>query len=296
MRAYYNRRIGKDGEPPRLALAEAAKQIAAACDYLEQHGYLQRAFGYHCVDAGAVAGKLGSDVRTHFYLSTGIRVETSVSDFLVKTDAVGFFTLIEFLHDHVAKPDERTGRYHSFSGCGWHFDCRSDQFDVEAARREWRDTTNALLKYYEDGYQLSGDGEIVRLAPDGLDALVEVDAPKASGDTNIKKLRVAVRTFRRGLSSREEQKQAVRDLVDLLEFYRPQVKQHLLSKDESDLFNIANNYAIRHHRTHQKDDYDDAWLSWLFYFYLSTVHLVLGLVHGRQEPSSSPDSDDEIPF
>lgn len=54
----------------------------------------------------------------------------------------------------------------------------------------------------------------------------------------------------------------------------------LLSKHEDDLFNIANNFSIRHHRENQKDDYDDAWLTWLFYVNLSTVHLVLGRVHG----------------
>lgn len=113
------------------------------------------------------------------------------------------------------------------------------------------------------------------------------------------KVETAVRMFRRGLSSREEQKQAVRVLVDLLEFYRPQVKEHLLSQDESELFKIANNYGIRHHRAEQKDDYDDIWLRWLFYFYLSTVHLVLALVHGRQEPPPPPppsSADDDLPF
>jgi hypothetical protein len=75
------------------------------------------------------------------------------------------------------------------------------------------------------------------------------------------------------------------------------VKEQLLSQDESALFNIANNYAIRHHKAEQKDDYDDVWLRWLFYFYLSTVHLVLGLVHGLQEPPPPPVSaDDEVPF
>jgi hypothetical protein len=74
-----------------------------------------------------------------------------------------------------------------------------------------------------------------------------------------------------------------------------------LSKDEADLFNIANNFALRHHRATQRDDYDDAWLTWLFYVYLATTHLVLGRVAGinpfvaAQVPQ--PDHvDDELPF
>jgi len=295
MKAYYNRRVGKDGDPPRLTLAEVSKEIAAGYDHLERLGFLQKSFGYFCVDNGNVAGQHGTDLKTYFYISTGIRIAASVSDFLAATDEVGLFTLIEFLHDHVAKPKERTGRYHDYSGCGWHYDSQSDQFDVEAAQQEWRNTVNARLNYYGDGFELSAVGEVVRLAPNGLASLFETTPPVAAGDTNIAKLGAAVRMFRRGLSSREEQKQAVHVLVDLLEFYRPQVKEHLPKQDESDLFNIANNYAIRHHRVDQKDDYNDAWLRWLFYFYLATVHLVLDLVHGQEEQPPT-DADGEIPF
>ncbi|MGO9835245.1 MAG: hypothetical protein ACLP1X_13615, partial [Polyangiaceae bacterium] len=78
----------------------------------------------------------------------------------------------------------------------------------------------------------------------------------------------------------EKRKQAVRDLVDVLEYHRGAVKVHL-SRDESDLFNVANNFALRHHRPDQKDDYDEAWLTWLFYVYLATVHLVLERVHAK---------------
>jgi len=97
----------------------------------------------------------------------------------------------------------------------------------------------------------------------------------------------------------------VRDLVDVLEFHRAEVKKHL-SKDESDLFNVANNFALRHHRQGQKDDYDDAWLGWLFYLYLATVHLVLARVHGVTslaqpevevpKPDVPKPDDDDIPF
>jgi hypothetical protein len=86
-------------------------------------------------------------------------------------------------------------------------------------------------------------------------------------------------------------------ILSISEFHRPQVKAHLLSKDEAELFSIANNYAIRHHRMDQKDDYADTWLNWLFYLYLSTVHLVLELVHGRKEEASTIlVEDDDIPF
>ena len=48
-----------------------------------------------------------------------------------------------------------------------------------------------------------------------------------------------------------------------------------MKDDEPELFNIANNFGVRHHNQKQKTGYDQAlWLSWMFYLYLSTIHLV----------------------
>lgn len=301
MRNYYNRRVGKGGEPPRLTLAEVTEQLAASYDFLDQQGYLQKSFGYHCVDAGPVAGDYGTDFKTYFYLETGIRVTPPVGSFLEQADETVVFTLVEFLHDHTAKPDERSGRYHSFSGCGWHFDRLDARFDVTAARQEWRDKVNRFLKFYGDGYELSGDGEVVRLVPSGFEDLVQARPQADAGSTNVAKLNNAVRMFRLGLATREQRKQALRELADLLEFYRPQAKTHFRKEDEADLFNIANNFAIRHHNQIQRDEYDEPWLTWIFYTYLATVRVLLHLVHGPAEAEPDPaavadDGDNDIPF
>jgi hypothetical protein len=72
-----------------------------------------------------------------------------------------------------------------------------------------------------------------------------------------------------------------------LEFLRPQIKEVILSQAESDLFNIANNYSIRHHKDGQKQDYDKAiWYNWMFYYYLATIHACLRLI--KKDESQSP--------
>jgi hypothetical protein len=44
---------------------------------------------------------------------------------------------------------------------------------------------------------------------------------------------------------------------------------------EGDLFNIANNFAIRHNNREQRGEYDrEVWLRWMFYVYLATIHAV----------------------
>jgi hypothetical protein len=50
-------------------------------------------------------------------------------------------------------------------------------------------------------------------------------------------------------------------------------------KDESALFELANNFAIRHHNPDQKTNYDRAiWYSWMFHFYLATYHAAIRLL------------------
>jgi hypothetical protein len=59
-----------------------------------------------------------------------------------------------------------------------------------------------------------------------------------------------------------------------------ELKKALNKKDESDLFNIANNFAIRHHNPEQKSNYDEKiWYSWMFHFYLASYHAVIRIIN-----------------
>jgi hypothetical protein len=50
------------------------------------------------------------------------------------------------------------------------------------------------------------------------------------------------------------------------------------------LFNIANNFGIRHHNEKQKTDYDESiWLSWIFYYCLATIHAALRLIEKKEQ-------------
>ena len=64
----------------------------------------------------------------------------------------------------------------------------------------------------------------------------------------------------------------------MLEFRRDQVKAELLSKDERDLFEIANKFAVRHQKADQRRDYDEAYLDWLYWCYLATIELTDRLI------------------
>src|SRR5579863_5049747 len=60
-------------------------------------------------------------------------------------------------------------------------------------------------------------------------------------------------------------------------------------KDESAIFDLANNFAIRHHNPTQKTNYDCAiWYSWIFHFYLATYHAAVRLLIKKERNSKGP--------
>ena len=70
------------------------------------------------------------------------------------------------------------------------------------------------------------------------------------------------RKYRRHSATLDEKKDAVRTLGDILEYLKKEGIT-LPSKDESDLFNILNNFDFRHHNREQKKEYDkEIWYDW----------------------------------
>jgi len=55
----------------------------------------------------------------------------------------------------------------------------------------------------------------------------------------------------------------------------------LAKSDRGALFDIANNFHIRDHDARQKRDYDDFYLDWIFWLYLSAVELMNRIVDGQ---------------
>lgn len=155
-------------------------------------------------------------------------------------------------------------------------------FDKKLGEQIFCDRVNSVLNLYEKPYELSGDGQVLSKIEEGFESIFLAEIP--SSQSNIKgKIKRAINQYRRHASTLDDRRQAVRELVDILELLRPQVKKLLTSKDEDDLFNIANNFGIRHMNDRQKTKYDEAiWLSWMFYFYLSTLHVVTRKIESKK--------------
>lgn len=270
---YYSVRTGKNPLAVKLDLPTVKRLFATIYRSLDGEGYFQEALGYECVDAGFIPGRLGHDLDGVLLLELRKAGMTPIWTRIEGYTEDDLFDIIEFLYENCSKPTQRT--YHSWDSCGWH--CTA--FDREAGRTEFREKANRVLNAYGTGFEISVDGEILELADTGLDGLLEAPVPSIDPSNVEARIEAARRKFRRHRSSVDERRDAIRDLVDVLEYLRPQVKTVLLPKDEQDLFNLANNFGIRHHRSDQRTTYDRAiWHSWMFYFYLATIHAVLRLI------------------
>jgi hypothetical protein len=86
-------------------------------------------------------------------------------------------------------------------------------------------------------------------------------------------VRHAIALFRSRGSTELDKRSAVVVLAGVLEERRVLLKEKLFRKDEGALFQIANEFAIRHSSASQQGDYDPAFLDWVFWWYLATIEL-----------------------
>ena len=272
-RSYYSKRNGKDSYAAKLDLPFLRRLFRDLFLKFWNKQYFQEAFGYYCVDAGDVQGTLGSDIEAQLFLifrkSNLWPVESKCLDY----SEDDLFDIIEFIHDSISKPID--GWFHDYGSCGWHY----TKFDRSAGQQEFLLEVNVLLRDYKDGFELSEDGVILASIENGLDDLVREKILEYDPKNIESKINSAILKFRLYRSSQDEKRDSIRDLVDVLEYLRPQIKNVLNSKDENDLFNIANSFGIRHHNEKQKTNYDKSvWYNWMFYYYLATIHAVLKLI------------------
>ncbi len=251
------------------------KLFLLAYNRLKSEFYFREATGYECVDDGEITGIWGDDVATFIYSKTCLLNVWPIENNIKEYDEATLLTLIEFFYDYVSKPQSR--RHHEWNNCGWH----TWNYDKEKGKERYKDEMNKILKDYNNGYKLSDDGEILEIPPTGLEPLIE-DAVETNDPKNIdSKIQYAKSKFSRYSSSIEDKRDAIRNLADVLEYLRECLKKdgiYLLKSDDSDLFNIINNFDIRHHKQNQKSDYDkEVWYDWMFYTYLASINALLKL-------------------
>ena len=273
-RNYYSVRAGKLDSDGKIDFEMLKKLFWSNYNILDKTGYFQKYFGFDC-SQGFQRGEISEQFDDYVFLNIRkenlFPIETKLKDY----SEDDFFDVLEFLHDHCSKG--QGGYYHDDDS--WGEGCHrfhSQSYDDLEGQKHFREIMNNILVDYKDGFEISENGEILILSDNGLANLFEADIPTNDTDNISNKMNAAILKFRKAKSTLDDRKEAIRELADVLEFVRPEIKKHLDKKDENDIFSIANNFGIRHHNAAQKTNYNKAiWYSWIFYYYLATLHTVL---------------------
>ena len=264
--------VRKGLRSPKIDFNVLKGLFLAAFDELSRSGYFQQVLGIHCVD-GYLPGLAGENIEVFFFRKLkkrNIWPFEAQSGFWEEED---LFDVIEVLHDCASKGVD--GHYHSYCNCGMHY----ETFDAPAGQNDFRVAINEVLREYGDGYAISVKGEIFAGGPRGLRDLTKAAKPPGDPANVQNRVEAAIDKFQNRASNISDRRDAIRELAAILEFLRPQVKAVLERQDEADLFRIANNFGIRHHNQLQKTVYDETiWLSWMFYFFLASIHAATRLI------------------
>lgn len=272
-RRYYSARRDPRAEAP-LTLAQTKTGYARVVADLAGTGYFQDGFGSSCVDDGddpAEQGKkqLSSLLDTDRPMWPLAGADGKLTGLEQDWSQDLFFDVIEALHDLVARPRWR----------GWHDYAQEwdyANFARTPGQAVYRWKVNELLARSQIPLHLANSGsdrgQMVHAAGDDRDALVE-QALQTPNPTDQDAVRHAIALFRHRAANRENKRSAVLALHRVLEDRRSLIKAELVSKDEGALFQIANEFDLRHSGARQRTDYQDAYLDWVFWWYLATLEL-----------------------
>lgn len=279
-RPYRSQRVRPQHQDTTVSLPATVARFIQVVTDLDGRGYFEHSFQKDCVD----------DPRS---LDPSVLIEEEIGapdlwplsvDRLVG-DFDEFLDLIEVLGEFVAAPQARS--LHPFGNCGWHH----RDFNVRMGRDLYFWVINRLLDRSPIDLRLATSGEdrgrLVEVHGMARDDLVAATVEGAD-EKNRDAVEHAVSLFRRRGAAIEEKRSACMTLAGLLEDRRPLLKSRLFRRDEGALFQIANEFNIRHRNATQQGDYDPVFLDWIFWWYLGTIELTDRIVARESATTDEP--------
>ncbi|MFJ6012447.1 hypothetical protein [Streptomyces sp. NPDC092952] len=269
----HTRGSSADGSTARDARRDFARIVG---DFVDK-GYLVEQFGEECIDGRDDLPDASALIERRLGIPDLWPLAPTTWD-----DDI-FYGLIEVFHDLVSRPRLRS--FHSYGGCGWHH----SEFHNGPARILYRTKINKLLNEAGTEYELAAEGEdlgrLVAVTDDARSQLVHRvlnDSPPAITD----RVRHAIALFRARDASLESKRSAIVAAVGILEERRTLIREDLGKPHDGALFEIANRFDLRHRRADQLADYNDAFLDWIFWWYLATVELTNKLIEAAESPKA----------
>jgi hypothetical protein len=278
MRRYYSRR----NKPGSLTLQQLYWKLQNLYFRFREGDFFKELAG---IDEGGVPPSVRYDAAIAFDFQP-FPIDSWMTE---EVTADHVFDMIEFLFDRASKP---LGWGPKESPAGYQF-YGYDGFDGAAGREEFRSAANEILSDYKSGYELTKEGVVLALGADGLQQILNADIVPYDELHVDSKVRDAIRKWRNRDLSLTAKKEAIRELADVFEWLKKtkNLSAVLDHKDESAIFDLANNFSIRHHNPSQKTNYDPViWYSWMFHFYLATYHASIHLLKRKEAKKKSKGS------
>lgn len=253
---------------PRKIVSEAFVQLI---DELRELGYFPKVLPKECVDDRSTwsidpSDKISKAIRYEITWPSELESGSlSVPDDLL-------YSVIEYFHDQAQRP--RTRSFHGWDECGYHYDDHNKASGGVVYR--WR--VNELLESYGIALRLGNQGDelgkLIQHATLNLDDLGD-QAVAVAGSSRDKTVAEAIQLYRKRAATTTDRRAAIAQLANYIELRRKDFAQvKFASKDEQDLFNIFNNFMIRHGNKTQKNDYGDEYLDWIFWTSVSAIQLI----------------------
>jgi hypothetical protein len=251
--------------------------MQAALTRIKEEGLLDEAFGY---DDGLGIQRRRYDQTAYLTMRFGDpwADELVKHPSFVKYESRGrVYDLIELMYrELVSAPVEVDGTL------------VTGNFDNEDGQLRLMEIVNPILARVDPPLELRDTGEIVEAVAEPFQRLVYQPLPEGVPKKEVSdRVDDAVRHYFRRDATTGDRRAAVKELIDALEFMRTDVKEHMLTKDEGALFQLANGFAIRHNKPRTRRDFDEpAWLAWTFYMYLASIRVEAaraGVAASRQE-------------
>ena len=287
-RRYFSQRTGS--APDNISLADFASRFNIIFNTFVKTGYFIQ-MGVSSQSPGYADMRGLDKLEDKLVLVFGLKGKGMVPlpANIENLDRDSLFDLIEFLADRVSKHNTSNKDPSDIRPVGMHngkfipppMDTVTNPFnlyhvyDRKEGQKKWRDALNRHLVQLNPPCKIT-EKQTIEILPtsEGLQQLVDSCA-SPSEDTQSR-IKHAQELFLKHGATKDDKRSALKDLMDVLEYMRNDLKEHI-PKEEKDLFNIANNYAIRHNRPGQITEYDERYLQWFFYALLASIDLVTKL-------------------
>lgn len=269
LKKYYAERNGLLEGRLQLTLAELLEHFRQTYNYFNNKGYFDVAFtGIYQEDRWThertqiVFPSMAPSPEVFFNIHLQSKQVWPVCEYIEYYDEVTLFSVIEILYDHIAK-----------------FNYDESKIETDKAKAEYTEMLNNLLRAYKTGYYLvPTTGFVMEQPNEALEKQLTYDG-EGMPEGVYEQLKSASQSFYRFDADLESKKKAIASLADILEYVRAEVKdlfnsEYGVPKNEHDklIFDIVNNYNIRHDNQRQKTSYSkDIWYEWMMQYYTSVI-------------------------